>query len=54
MTGHGAARQGAPLLTVDGLDVAYGGFQVLWQAAMHVSDAEIVTVLGPNGAGKSR
>ena len=43
----------APLLAVDELDVAYGDFQVLWQAAMHVADGEIVAVLGPNGAGKS-
>jgi len=43
----------ASLLDVEGLDVAYGDFQVLWQAAMDVSDGEIVTVLGPNGAGKS-
>jgi branched-chain amino acid transport system ATP-binding protein len=44
---------GSPLLDVEGLDVAYGDFQVLWQAAMRVSDGEIVAVLGPNGAGKS-
>ncbi|HXJ80572.1 MAG TPA: ABC transporter ATP-binding protein [Candidatus Methylomirabilis sp.] len=43
----------APLLAVDSLDVAYGDFQVLWEAAMHVGDREIVAVLGPNGAGKS-
>jgi branched-chain amino acid transport system ATP-binding protein len=42
-----------PLLAVEGLDVAYGDFQVLWEAAMHVGDGEIVAVLGPNGAGKS-
>ena len=42
-----------PLLAVEDLDVAYGDFQVLWQAAMHVGDGEIVAVLGPNGAGKS-
>ena len=57
MTAHGATRQPAPLLvpllTVEGLDVAYGDFQVLWQAGMHVEDGEIVAVLGPNGAGKS-
>ncbi|HEX7215765.1 MAG TPA: ATP-binding cassette domain-containing protein, partial [Methylomirabilota bacterium] len=41
------------MLTVDGLDVAYGDFQVLWQAAMHVGEGEIVAILGPNGAGKS-
>jgi branched-chain amino acid transport system ATP-binding protein len=38
---------------VEGLDVAYGDFQVLWQAAMEVGEGEIVAVLGPNGAGKS-
>ena len=43
----------APLLAVEDLDVAYGDFQVLWQAAMHVGDGELVAVLGPNGAGKS-
>jgi len=44
---------GSPLLMVEGLDVFYGDFQVLWEAAMHVGDGEIVAVLGPNGAGKS-
>ena len=57
MTAPDASRQPAsvltPLLTVEDLDVAYGDFQVLWQAAMHVGDGEIVAVLGPNGAGKS-
>ena len=43
----------APLLSVEDLDVAYGDFQVLWQAAMRVDESEIVAVLGPNGAGKS-
>ena len=42
-----------PVLVVEGLDVAYGDFQVLWQAAVHVGEGEIVAVLGPNGAGKS-
>ena len=41
------------MLAVEGLDVAYGDFQVLWQAALHVGEGEIVAVLGPNGAGKS-
>jgi branched-chain amino acid transport system ATP-binding protein len=41
------------LLDVEDLDVAYGDFQVLWQAAMRVNDGEIVALLGPNGAGKS-
>src|SRR5436190_5063948 len=42
-----------PMLTVDGLDVAYGDFQVLWGAELRVDEGEIVCVLGPNGAGKS-
>jgi branched-chain amino acid transport system ATP-binding protein len=42
-----------PLLTVEGLDVAYGDFQVLWGAELRVEPGEIVCVLGPNGAGKS-
>ena len=42
-----------PLLTVDGIDVAYGDFQVLWGAELRVEVGEIVCVLGPNGAGKS-
>jgi len=41
------------LLGVEALDVAYGDFQVLWQAALEVREGEIITVLGPNGAGKS-
>ena len=41
------------MLTVEGLDVAYGDFQVVWEAALHVNEGEIVCLLGPNGAGKS-
>jgi branched-chain amino acid transport system ATP-binding protein len=41
------------VLTVERLDVAYGDFQVLWQAGMRVEAGEIVCLLGPNGAGKS-
>jgi branched-chain amino acid transport system ATP-binding protein len=42
-----------PMLVVEGLDVAYGDFQVLWEAELRVDHGEIVCVLGPNGAGKS-
>jgi branched-chain amino acid transport system ATP-binding protein len=41
------------MLAVEGLDVAYGDFQVLWGAELRVDTGEIVCVLGPNGAGKS-
>ena len=43
----------APMLAVEGLDVSYGDFQVLWGADLRVDAGEIVCVLGPNGAGKS-
>ena len=43
----------APQLVVEGLDVAYGDFQVLWQAHLAVNTGEVVALLGPNGAGKS-
>jgi branched-chain amino acid transport system ATP-binding protein len=49
----GPPPAGGPLLTVEGLDVAYGDFQVLWEAELRVDVGEIVCVLGPNGAGKS-
>ncbi len=41
------------LLAVDGLSVAYGDFQVLWDVSLRVEEGEIVALLGPNGAGKS-
>jgi branched-chain amino acid transport system ATP-binding protein len=43
----------APQLSVEHLDVAYGDFQVLWDAGLSVAAGEIVALLGPNGAGKS-
>jgi len=48
-----ARAEATPMLTVDGLDVAYDDFQVLWGAELRVNEGEIVCVLGPNGAGKS-
>jgi branched-chain amino acid transport system ATP-binding protein len=47
------AGQDAFQLEVRDLDVAYGDFQVLWQAELSVREGEIVALLGPNGAGKS-
>jgi branched-chain amino acid transport system ATP-binding protein len=48
-----SSAAGAPMLTVEAIDVAYGDFQVLWGAELRVGTGEIVAVLGPNGAGKS-
>jgi branched-chain amino acid transport system ATP-binding protein len=44
---------GAPLLEVDGIDVAYGDVQVLYGLSFQVFEGEIVTLLGSNGAGKT-
>ena len=41
------------MLRVEGLSVAYGDFQVLWDVSLEVGVGEIVALLGPNGAGKS-
>ena len=41
------------MLAAEGLDVAYGDFQVLWSAGIRVQEGEVVCLLGPNGAGKS-
>jgi branched-chain amino acid transport system ATP-binding protein len=42
-----------PLLEARGLGVAYGDFQVLWDASITAEQGEIVCLLGPNGSGKS-
>jgi branched-chain amino acid transport system ATP-binding protein len=41
------------VLTVENLNVAYGDFQVLWDASIRAAEGEIICFLGPNGAGKS-
>jgi branched-chain amino acid transport system ATP-binding protein len=41
------------VLRVEGLSVAYGDFQVLWDVSLRVDEGEVVALLGPNGAGKS-
>jgi ABC-type branched-subunit amino acid transport system ATPase component len=42
-----------PLLSVKGIDVAYGQTQVLFGVDLEVAEGEIVALLGTNGAGKS-
>ena len=42
-----------PILSVEGIDVAYGQTQVLFGVDLEVAEGEIVALLGTNGAGKS-
>jgi branched-chain amino acid transport system ATP-binding protein len=42
-----------PLLTMSGVEAAYGKIQVLWGVDLDVHSGESVVLLGPNGAGKT-
>ncbi len=44
---------GAVLLSVDGLEVRYGGYLALSDVSLHVAAGEIVCLMGANGSGKS-
>ncbi|HYE84322.1 MAG TPA: ABC transporter ATP-binding protein [Clostridia bacterium] len=41
------------LLKIEGLDVAYGDIQVIWNLNLEVKEKELVALVGANGAGKS-
>ena len=43
-----------PLLRVEGLSVAYGEVQVLWEVGLEVLPGEIVALVGANGAGGAK
>ncbi|MDZ4137004.1 MAG: ABC transporter ATP-binding protein [Paracoccaceae bacterium] len=43
----------APLLSVAGLSVGYGGGDIVRNVGLHVAAGQIATIVGPNGAGKS-
>jgi len=47
------ARSSAPLLSVDGVGIAFGGVRALRGVSMTVNQGAIVSVIGPNGAGKT-
>jgi branched-chain amino acid transport system ATP-binding protein len=42
-----------PMLTVSGLEAAYGDSQVLFDVSLEVGAGEVVTLLGRNGMGKT-
>jgi ABC-type branched-subunit amino acid transport system ATPase component len=41
------------LLELRGVNMAFGGLQVISDLDLHVDEGEIVSVIGPNGAGKT-
>ena len=41
------------MLSVEGLDVAYGGSQVLWGVDLEVPNGSVVCLMGRNGVGKT-
>ncbi|HEX2826431.1 MAG TPA: ABC transporter ATP-binding protein [Burkholderiales bacterium] len=49
----GAVAEGAPLLAVRGLAVAYGGIEAVRGIDLFVRAGELVTLIGANGAGKT-
>ncbi len=48
-----AAAPPAPVLSLDGLSLAFGGLRALSDLDLRVADREIVSLIGPNGAGKT-
>ena len=41
------------MLEVEGLQVAYGDANAIWDVSLTVGDGELVSVVGPNGSGKT-
>ncbi len=48
-----AAEEGCPVLSVENVDVRFGGIQALKSVSLNVHMGEICGLIGPNGAGKT-
>jgi branched-chain amino acid transport system ATP-binding protein len=44
---------GVPVLELHGIDMRFGGVQVLTDVSLEISESEVFGLIGPNGAGKS-
>ena len=51
--GREAGPAAAPVLSVRGLSVAFGGVHALTDVDLQVAEGELVGLIGPNGAGKT-
>ncbi len=49
----GERKIGAPILTVEGISLSFGGVKALQNVSFDVREHEIRAIIGPNGAGKS-
>jgi branched-chain amino acid transport system ATP-binding protein len=48
-----AGRSDRTILSIDGLNLSFGGNQVLRDVTFHVPEARVLALIGPNGAGKT-
>ncbi|MFO1363712.1 MAG: ABC transporter ATP-binding protein [Burkholderiales bacterium] len=48
-----ARKIGAPILTVEGVSLSFGGVRALQNVSFDVREHEMRAIIGPNGAGKS-
>ena len=46
-------KVGEPILSVEGVSLAFGGVKALAEVSFDVREHEIRAIIGPNGAGKS-
>ncbi|MDQ3168387.1 MAG: hypothetical protein M3P94_07040, partial [Chloroflexota bacterium] len=54
LPGRGTASQddASPVLSLRGVDAAYGNVQILHGVSLDLFAGEVVSIIGPNGAGK--
>jgi branched-chain amino acid transport system ATP-binding protein len=48
-----SSTDGSPLLTIQNLDVRFGGLRALSKISVDIYRSEVVAIVGPNGAGKT-
>ncbi len=46
-------EKGAPMLSIEGVGVEFGGVKAISDMTFDVAEGELVSLIGPNGAGKT-